>query len=136
MFESLTIYDYQFWMLWALILFAQQFSFLFSSRAKNSGSMFYSALAGLGSHGTWFIAQMIFVVSILQFREASLSMKVQGLFFYIACCTSGTVAAQYIALLYERGSAKVGAGRAGKTFNPRSASPGEKLDRVFDWKRT
>ena len=98
------------WCVWALLLFSQQFTFLFSSRAKNSGSIKYSALAGIGSHGTWFFAQVYFVTSILRYANAPLTEQLGVALFYMTFTILGTISAQIIALKWaERGKMKVGA---------------------------
>ena len=98
------------WVLWAFLLYAQQFTFLFSGRAKNSGSLKYSALAGIGSHGTWFFAQVFFIPAILTFVDASSAFKLMTALFYMTFCILGTVSAQVIALRWaERGKMMVGA---------------------------
>ncbi len=98
------------WVLWACLLYAQQFTFLFSGRAKNSGSLTYSALAGIGSHGTWFFAQVFFIPAILTFVDAPLVFKLKTALFYMTFCILGTVNAQWIALKWaEHGKMRVGA---------------------------
>jgi len=98
------------WMMWALLLFSQQFTFLFSSRAKNSGSLKYSALAGVGSHGTWFFAQVFFVTSILRFADSPWTAQIGVALFYMTFTIIGTCSAQWIALRWaERGKMQVGA---------------------------
>lgn len=104
-----TIYHPIYWFIWAGILLAQQSTFLFSSRAKNSGSLRYSFIAGLGSHSTWYWAQMIFVLAIVELREASIFWKLGGWGFYVLFCNLGTVAAQHFAKRWEKGASRVGA---------------------------
>ncbi len=97
------------WVLWGFLLFAQQFTFLFSARAKNSGSLRYSALAGLGSHGTWFFAQVFFISVIVSLKGAPLLTLLPAWVFYTTFTILGTVTAQVVALQWERGKMKVGA---------------------------
>ncbi len=97
------------WPIWALLLFSQQFTFLFSGRAKNSGSIKYSALAGVGSHGTWFFAQVYFVTSILKYANAPWTTQLAVALFYMTFTILGTISAQVVALKWERGRMKVGA---------------------------
>ena len=97
------------WVIWALLLFSQQFTFLFSGRAKNSGSLWYSALAGVGSHGSWFIAQVFFINTIVRFGNEPWRTLVPALLFYMTFTILGTISAQAVALRWERGKMKVGA---------------------------
>lgn len=97
------------WALWAVFLFLQQFTYLFSGRAKSSSSLSYSFITGLGSHTTWFFSNLFFVKSILEFRDASFLTQATVCIFYVAFCSAGTQIAMRIALRIERGAMKVGA---------------------------
>lgn len=98
------------WVYWAVILYIQQFTFLFSGRAKNSGNLKYSAIAGLFSHSSWFVANIYFVSSILAYRDSPLWVKALVCLFYVTFTISGTVSAQWIALKHlEKGTMQVGA---------------------------
>ena len=92
-----------------MLLFGQQFTFLFSGRAKNSGSLRYSAFAGIGSHSTWFFSQVYLIPAILDFRDAPLSLKVAMTLFYVTFTILGTLSAQWMALRWESGRMEVGA---------------------------
>ena len=97
------------WAIWAVLLLAQQFTFLFSGRAKNSGSLRYSALAGIGSHSTWFFSQVFFVQTIMAFKDAPLRHQVAVALFYVTFTILGTLSAQWMALKWETGKMEVGA---------------------------
>lgn len=97
------------WVLWAVLLFAQQFTFLFSGRAKASASLRYSLVAGLGSHSTWFFSNLLFVRSIIEFREAPLWTKLAVCVFYVTFCSAGTQVAMRVARRIEKGAMRVGA---------------------------
>lgn len=86
------------WLVWACILWLQQFTFLFSGRAKASGNLRYSAIAGIGSHGSWFFANLYFVQTILAFKDSPLWQQALVAVFYMTFTISGTVSAQYLAL--------------------------------------
>jgi hypothetical protein len=98
-----------FWATWACFLWLQQFTFLFSGRAKASGSLKYSALAGIGSHMSWFISNTMFVASILEYKDAPWSVKLTVGAFYTFFALTGTLSAQWCALRWESGKASVGA---------------------------
>jgi len=101
--------DLTWWVTWAVILFLQQFTFLFSGRAKNSGSIRYSALAGLGSHASWFFANLYLITSVLEFRDEEAWKQALICLFYVTFTIAGTTTAQVLAMKYEKGAARVGA---------------------------
>ena len=104
--NSMGIYE---WILWAVFLFAQQFTFLFSGRAKASGSLSYSFFSGLGSHSTWFFSNLFFVRSIMEFKDSSFLTQLGVCAFYVAFCTAGTQLALRLAFRLEKGRMRPGA---------------------------
>lgn len=101
-----------FWAAWAFFLWFQQFTLLFSGRAKNSGSLEYSAFAGLFSHMSWFMSNVFFVGAIIDYRDAPWPVKLGVGLFYTVFAISGTVSAQYLALRLEKGALRPGAEKA------------------------
>ena|SRR3990167_1286128 len=97
------------WIAWGTFLFLQQFTFLFSNRAKVSGSLKYSFIAGLGSHSTWFFSNLFFVKSILEFKDSPLPVQAGVCAFYVAFCNCGTQLALRLAFRLEKGKMKPGA---------------------------
>ena len=97
------------WVMWGLLLFAQQFTFLFSGRAKSSGSLTYSFISGLGSHSTWFFSNLYFVRSIIEFRDSPWPTKLAVCLFYVTFAQAGTQIAMRIAKRIEKGNMRVGA---------------------------
>jgi hypothetical protein len=98
------------WLVWACILYLQQFTFLFSGRAKASGSLKYSALAGIGSHGSWFFANLYFITTVMHFKDSPLWQQLLVCLFYMTFTICGTVSGQWVALKYlEKGKLQVGA---------------------------
>lgn len=97
------------WATWGAILFAQNASFTWVSRARNSGSIGYHALASVASNGVW-IASMFFVVDKL--REAkgdALEMLTVGA-FYTACTVAGATFMHWFSMRHlETGKRRVGA---------------------------
>lgn len=47
------------WALWAVLLVVQNAAFTLVSRARNSSSIGYHAVAALGSNGVWFASQFL-----------------------------------------------------------------------------
>lgn len=96
------------WILWGLVLIAQNASFTWVSRARNSSSLAYHALAATFSNGVYFAALMIGVNKI---SDARTPATVTGVvLFYTACTVAGSVLMHWVAMRYmERGKRKVGA---------------------------
>jgi len=107
--ETRTAMSFSEWTWWAVFLFLQQFTFLFSSRAKSSGSFRYSLIAGFGSHSTWFFSNLFFVQSIIRFKEAPMPVLLGVCAFYVFFCQAGTQVAMQIARRIEHGKMRVGA---------------------------
>lgn len=99
----------EFWLVWAALLFSQQSTFLFSGRAKTSGSLSYAGWSALFSHSTWFFSNLYFVHSVIVFRDAPLLTQISVCLFYVFWCTLGTLVAMKLALRIERGKMAVGA---------------------------
>jgi len=96
------------WVVWAGFLFLQQFTFLFSNRAKVSGSLRYSFVAGIGSHSAWFFSNLFFVRSIIEFCDSPLYVQLAVCVFYVTFCNSGTQLAMRLASRIEKGPMRVG----------------------------
>lgn len=84
------------WLIWGVLLILQQFSQTLSSRAKNSNNLWYGALAGVFSHGVWFIS-LYYIVQHQQHGS-----RVIACVFYVTMCVLGTVSAQRLAIRWER----------------------------------
>lgn len=99
------------WMLWGTILLLQNASFTLVSRARNSGSIAYHAVAAVGSNGIWFLSQLILVQKFIEILKGSGGLRLAILtgLFYTAMTITGSVGMHYYALKFERGKAKVGA---------------------------
>jgi len=97
------------WMVWALLLVAQNASSTWVSRARNSGSYWYHALASVFSNGVW-ILSMFFIVDKLKEARGHISMMVFTGIFYTLFTVLGSVAMHYVSINFlERGKRKVGA---------------------------
>ena len=97
------------WILWGVMLFAQNAAFTWVSRARNSGSIPYHAVASVASNGVW-IASMFFVVDQLHAAKGdALRMLAVGL-FYTACTVAGATFMHWFSMKHlERGKRRVGA---------------------------
>jgi len=71
------------WILWALLLIIQNFAFTMVSRARNSKSIVYHAMAALFSNGIWFASQFILVGMFMRvIKDADWQLAVLGGMLY------------------------------------------------------
>lgn len=92
---------------WALALIIQNMSFTWVSRARNSGSLRYHALASVFSNGIWVTIQFMLVKGIMD--AEGLGEKVFIGAFYTTFTVIGSVLAHHLLMKYvERGKLKVG----------------------------
>lgn len=99
------------YVVWGLILLAQNVSFTLVSRARNSASLRRHILASLASNGVWFVSMMFMVGPMLdsmQGKHGLLSQIGTGA-FYTTITVAGSVLAHKWALASERGKSAVGA---------------------------
>lgn len=96
---------------WACLLILQNAAFTWVSRARNSGSVGYHALAAVASNGVWFASQFILIdqmVGIIK-RGSWAEAAAIGV-FYSACTVTGSIGMHWLSIHYlERGKRKVGA---------------------------
>lgn len=99
------------WVLWALILLIQNASFTLVSRARNSGSLKFHALAAVGSNGVWFISQFIVVNKIVEvLKTHNVPLAIFSAVFYTTFTVIGSIGMHYVSMKYfETGKRKVGA---------------------------
>lgn len=95
--------------LWFLLLVVQNAAFTLVSRARNSGSFAYHALAAVFSNGVWFASQFILIGMVAKPSTPIIEAVKLGA-IYIAATVSGSVLMHWISVKYlERGKRKVGA---------------------------
>lgn len=99
------------WAWWAVILLAQNFSFTFVSRARNSGSLGRHIKAALASNGVWFASQAIAINAFLAIVTGKFGfpMAIFAGTFYTVFTVIGLVLAHYYSLRTEKGKSAVGA---------------------------
>lgn len=99
------------WILWAVLLIAQNFAFTFVSRARNSGSLKRHVVAAVGSNGIWFCSQIIIVSKMMDMLTGKygLPLAIGTGVFYTAFTIAGSVLAHHISLKTEEGDGAVGA---------------------------
>lgn len=94
---------------WALLLILQNAAFTWVSRARNSGSLAYHALASVFSNGIWFVSQFILIAVVIKpgmpMNEIAVAAAV-----YIASTVTGSLLMHWVSMKYlEKGKRKVGA---------------------------
>ena len=96
------------WFLWGALLIAQNAAFTWVSRARNSGSIPYHALAAVFSNGIWIISMFVIVDKL---REASgIQQILLVAVFYTIFTVTGSVVMHWFSMRYlETGKRKVGA---------------------------
>ncbi|WP_262265516.1 hypothetical protein [Microvirga yunnanensis] len=96
------------WLLWAVLLIAQNAAFTWVSRARNSGSVGYHAVASVFSNGIWILG-MFLVVDKLRQAEGILQIALVAI-FYTIFTVAGSVGMHWFSMTYlEKGKRKVGA---------------------------
>jgi len=97
---------------WGLILIAQNAMFTWVSRARNSGSDWYHAVAAVFSNGVWFLAFYFtfgFLNQIHTTNSVLFAVLVGGT--YIACTVTGSVmGGKLLRKYFERGNRRAGHG--------------------------
>lgn len=101
------------WLIWPLILLAQNFAFTFVSRARSSASLMRHAKASLMSNGIWIVSQVILIGPMFENLNGSHGLKLQMLaeMVYTVSTMSGALYAHYHALRTEKGKSAVGASK-------------------------
>lgn len=94
--------------LWFLLLVVQNASFTWVSRARNSGSVGYHALASVFSNGVWFVSQFLLISMVVRPGMPVRQIVLMAL-VYIAGTVSGAALMHYVSLRFlEKGKRKVG----------------------------
>jgi hypothetical protein len=96
---------------WAALLICQNAAFTWVSRARNSGSYGYHALAATASNGVWFASQFVLIDTLVRLiREGSWTERILTGVFYAACTVVGSVGMHWVSVRFlEAGKRRVGA---------------------------
>lgn len=82
------------WLIWSALLVATSGTSTLASRARNTPSYGYHTLAALGSHGTYFLAQLIGIDLIVEvIRTRSVRLALAGFAVYAGSSTLGSIVA-------------------------------------------
>ena len=95
---------------WSLLLIVQNASFTMVSRARNSGSDWYHAIAAVFSNGIWFAATFITferVLAVLQGGGWRLGLLV-GLLYVASTVTGSVLMGKFLRTYVEKGKRRVG----------------------------
>jgi len=93
------------WTLWALLLLCQNASFTLVSRARNSGSLKFHAIASVFSNGIYIWT----IQFLIDFRDRDVAYWVVAL-VYVVMTVTGSVLMHHVSRTYlERGNRRVGA---------------------------
>ena len=94
---------------WAVILVLQNAAFTWVSRARNSGSIGYHALAAVFSNGIWFMSQFVMIGIVINPNMTTEKAVETGL-VYVVSTVIGSISMHVVSMKYlEAGKRKVGA---------------------------
>lgn len=101
------------WLLWAVVLFFQNISFTYVSRARNSGSLLRHVKAALFSNGIWIFSNMIMLGPLFAYLTGAHGLAAQAATgaLYTVSTVSGGIFAHFWALKTEKGKSAVGASK-------------------------
>lgn len=101
------------WVLWGIVLVAQNWAFTFVSRARNSGSVKRHMVAAIFSNGIWFVSQFFIFTKMFAMMTGKygVSMAIFTGVYYTGLTLAGSILAHYIALKTEKGKSSVGANK-------------------------
>jgi hypothetical protein len=95
--------------LWFLLLVLQNAAFTWVSRARNSGSIGYHAIAAVFSNGIWFVSQFLLISMVAKPGMPLEEITLYGI-FYVLGTVIGSLLMHWISMRYmESGNRKVGA---------------------------
>ena len=85
------------WFIWIVLLIIQNFAFTMVSRARNSKSIPYHAIASLFSNGIWFAAQFMMIDLMVQIIKHSdwPRLTLAG-FIYILATMTGSLTSHWV----------------------------------------
>lgn len=113
------------WAVWVTILFLQNLSFTYVSRARSSGSLYRHFKASIFSNSIWIFSQILLLGPMLEglLGRRGRLLQFETAAVYTLATVSGSIFAHYWALRTEKGKNAVG-------FNKKYAQIP-----IEDWKR-
>lgn len=95
---------------WSLLLILQNAAFTWVSRARNSGSIGYHAIASVFSNGIFFTTNLMLIGSVVMRPDIPAGALAVLAAVYVASTVAGSVLMHVVALRWlEAGKRKVGA---------------------------
>lgn len=111
-FTTIAVFTWPKYATWALVLIAQSAATTWASRARNSASVPYHALAATFSHGVWFCSNLLLLESVWAKAQDGASIGTYAALglFYTTFNVIGGVLTHYVSMHYlESGKRRVGA---------------------------
>lgn len=98
------------WLMWAVVLFFQNISFTYVSRARSSGSLLRHLKASIFSNGIWIFSNMLMLGPLFEYLTGKHGIPAQVLSgaVYTVACVGGSLFAHYLAMKTEKGKDAVG----------------------------
>lgn len=97
------------WLIWGALLLAQNASFTWVSRARNSSSILYHGIASIFSNGIFFVNLMVNVNMISSLGSADIWHKAAIVGFYTLFTVVGSVSMHHFLMKkVEKGKRKIG----------------------------
>ena len=100
----------KFWIMWGLLLLAQNAAFTWVSRARNSGSDLYHGIAAVFSNGIWLVASFFTFDTVwMAAKDGNYALAVPaGIMYIIFTVTGSVVMGKFLRRYVEKGNRKVG----------------------------
>lgn len=101
------------WFMWFTLLVAQNISFTFVSRARNSASLTRHMVASLFSNGLYFIGQIIILTQVIDMLRGDYGTHYQvvACSVYTVATLTGSMLGHKVAMITEKGKTAVGASK-------------------------
>jgi hypothetical protein len=98
------------WLLWAIVLFFQNISFTYVSRARSSGSLVRHLKASIFSNSIWIFSNMLMLGPMFEYLTGKhgRGLQVVSGVVYTVACVGGSIFAHYLAMKTEKGKNAVG----------------------------
>lgn len=97
------------WFVWAILLLLQNAAFTWVSRARNSKSVWYHALAAVFSNGIYILNQFIVVNKLVEARHGSrLELAIVCVFYTAFTVTGGVSMHSFLMKYVEKGRREIG----------------------------
>lgn len=97
-------------LLWMLILFFQNISFTYVSRARSSGRNHATPESFNFSNGIWILSQMVMLGPLFDYITGrhGRTLQIEAGILYTVACVSGSLFAHWLAMKTEKGKNAVG----------------------------